>query len=160
MCILKSFNVIHCRFPSFMCECWKVLSYLLLSEKVIFAQCDCNFSMHFIPSIGNSAINIMLCASIFSCKRFLMDFFHNLQYHPLLSLDNLKVLHKFRCIVKYHLQWFYKCEKIRRWSVSSSILNLMIFDLNAFVSSFSVKRAHNLFGSFFRWLFFLCRLRL
>ena len=34
----------------------------------MFAQCDCNFSMHFIPSFGNSAINILLCTSIFACK--------------------------------------------------------------------------------------------
>ena len=62
---------------------------------------------------------------------------------------------------KYHFQWFYKCEKIiRRWSGSSSILNLMIFDLNAVVSNFVVKRAHNLIGSFFLLLFLLWCLRL
>ena len=34
----------------------KVLLYLLLSAKFMFAQCDCNFSIHLIPSFGNSAI--------------------------------------------------------------------------------------------------------
>ena len=31
----------------------------------------------------------------------------------------------------------------------------MIFDLNAFISNFDVKCAHNLIGSFFLWFFFL-----
>ena len=31
--------------------------------------------MHFIPFFGNSAINILLCTSIFSCKIFIMAFF-------------------------------------------------------------------------------------
>ena len=29
----------------------------------------------FIPSFGNSAINLLLCISIFACKRFLIAFF-------------------------------------------------------------------------------------
>ena len=31
---------------------------------------------------------------------------------PLLFYDNIEVLHKFLCTVKYHIQWFYKYEKI------------------------------------------------
>ena len=37
---------------------------------------------------------------------------------------------------------------MRRWSGSSSILNLVIFDSYDVVSNFAVKRAHNLIGSF------------
>ena len=44
-------------YPPLCITCWKVLSYLLLSAKVIFAQFDCNFSMHFITSSGKSATN-------------------------------------------------------------------------------------------------------
>ena len=45
----------------------------------MFAQCDCNFSMHFIPYFGNSSINILLCTSMFAFKRFLIAFLHNPQ---------------------------------------------------------------------------------
>ena len=41
-------------------------------------------------------------------------------------------------------------KSIRRWSGSSSILNLIIFDLYAVVGNFSVKVAHSLIGSFSR----------
>ena len=44
-------------------------------QKSCLAQYDCNFSMHIIPSIGNSEINLLLCTSIFVCIRFLMAFF-------------------------------------------------------------------------------------
>ena len=43
------------------------------------------------------------------------------------------------------------------WSGSSSNLNLMIFDLYAVVSNFSVKVAHSLMGSFFRCFLYLRR---
>ena len=56
--------------PPLCVTCWKVLSYLLLYAKVIFAQCDCNFSRHLIPYVGNSAINLLLCTSLLACKRF------------------------------------------------------------------------------------------
>ena len=58
-------------------------------------QCDCNFSMHFIPSIGNSAINILLCTSILACRIFLIAFWKFFYIPPLIFLDNLEVLHKF-----------------------------------------------------------------
>ena len=84
-----------------------------LSAKAIFAQCDYNFSMHFIPSFGNSAIYFLLCTSVFACKRFLIAFFEEssiISSPPI--LDNLKELHKFLCTVKNHLNWFYKCEEV------------------------------------------------
>ena len=80
--------------------CWKILSDLLLSSKVMFAQCYWKFSIHFILSPGNSAINILICTSIFACKRFLMAFSENSLIFSLLFLDHLEVLHKFLCTVK------------------------------------------------------------
>ena len=110
---MEYFNVLHCRFPSFICDLLKILSYLLMSEKVMFAQFDSNFSIHFISSPGNSAINLLLFTSIFACKIFLMAFFENSLTFPLLFLYNLEVLHKFLCTVeKLHFHWFYKCDKI------------------------------------------------
>ena len=61
--------------PHLCVTCWKVLSYLLLSAKFMFAQCDCNFSKHLIPSFGNSSIKLLLCTSMFACKSFLLAFF-------------------------------------------------------------------------------------
>ena len=53
--------------PSLCFTCWKVLSYLLLSAKVIFAQCNCNLSIHLVPYFGNSTINLLLCTSMSAC---------------------------------------------------------------------------------------------
>ena len=96
MCNLEYVNVIHCGFPCLMCDLLISPVIYTFSEKVMFAQCDCNFSMHFIPYIGNSAINLLLC----TCKIFLIAFFHNIQHNPLLFLDNIELIYKFICIVK------------------------------------------------------------
>ena len=99
MCILKYFNVIHCRFLSFMYD--------------MFAQCDCNFSMFFILSIGNSSINLLLCTSILAYKIFLMEFFCIIfNSIPCYFWLICNYLTSFCVLWKYNLQWFYNCEKI------------------------------------------------
>ena len=46
----------------------------------MFAQCDFNFSMHLIPYFGSSEINLLLCTSMFACKRFLDNFHQGRKY--------------------------------------------------------------------------------
>ena len=99
--------------PPLCVTCWKILSYLIFSAKVMFAQCDYNFSMHFITSTGNSEINLLLCTSIFVWRIFLMDFF----------CKNFNIISSYSWIIykyftslfvpwKYHIKWINKCEEI------------------------------------------------
>ena len=89
-------------------------------------------------------------------------FLHNLQYHPLLFLDNLEVIHQFFCTVKISSQAILQIweSKSGAGADPNPFKNLMIFDLHAVVSNFPVKVEHCLIVSASRFLFFLRHLRL
>ena len=146
--------------PHLCVTCWKVPVISTFSEKIIFAQCYCKFSMHFITSIGKSATILLLYTSICTCKNSWRPFLYYLQYHTLLFLYNLELIYKFLCIVKIS-----SLVILQMWENKSgagvdphAFCIRIIFDLYAVVSNFVVKRAHNYIGSFSRWFSFVCRL--
>ena len=66
-----------------------------------------------------------------------------------LPLENLSVVSVAQLGTLVESQkYFPKLVESQKYFPKSSILNLMIFDLYAVVSNFSVKRANNLIGSF------------
>ena len=100
LCIFKYLDIIHCWPPYFMCYVLENSGIPTFSEKVMLEQYDWIFSINFIPSPGNSAINLLLWTSTLARKRFLIAFFTKYLIFSLLFLDNLGVLHKFLCTEK------------------------------------------------------------
>ena len=66
----------------------------------MFSQCDCNFSMHFIPSFENSAINLLLCTQCLHAKKSIRNILHaNIYVHSRrliaeFSRDGIKCIEK------------------------------------------------------------------
>ena len=83
-----------------MCDLLKNHVIPTFVRKVMLAQCDYSFPIHFIPYPGNSVINLLLCTLILAWKIFLIAFFDHCFIFPLLFLNHLEVIHKFLYTVK------------------------------------------------------------
>ena len=67
----------------------------------MLAQCDCIFPMHILFHIMGTQQLIFFCVHQYCHAKYPeWPFLKNMQYPPLLFLDNLEVLHKFLCIVE------------------------------------------------------------
>ena len=100
MCILDYLSIINCRFPSFM---WDLLKSPVIYTFVRKSHV-CTMWLKFLNALYSicwelsnqySDVYINICM-----QKIPNRILHNLRYQPLISLDNLELLHKFLCIVK------------------------------------------------------------
>ena len=71
---LEYLDIIHMGLPYFMCEFLEKSIIFTFPEKVMFAQFERTFEIHFTPSPGNSAIKLLLRKSKFKYRIFIIIF--------------------------------------------------------------------------------------